>query len=110
MGAEPVSTSGWTSEAIADLLDEFGVTHSWILPQIDLIAANRSLVTSVLIGRLATIQHTVGELQDVGSRLAALDPALLYEGLEILADRIHKARAAAVAPRPTLRVHDGGRR
>lgn len=110
MTAEPVSTPAWTSEAIADVLDEFGVTHSWILLQIDLIAANRSMVTNVLIGRLATVQHTVGDLQDVASRLAALDPARLYAGLEVLADRINRARVAAATPRPALRVHDGGLR
>lgn len=118
MNAEPVSTPGWapgwtsewTSEAIADLLDEFGLAHSWILLQIDLIAATRSMVTRVLIGRLATVQLGIGDLQDAAAQLSALPPTRLYEGLETLAARLHQARADEATPRPTLRLHDGGRR
>lgn len=109
MNAEPVPTTGWTSESIADLLDEFGLAHSWILLQLDLIAAHRWRVTKVLIGRLASVQLSAGDLPDAAAQLSAVHPARLSEGLETLAGRRHQVRVGDATPRPVLRLHDGVR-
>jgi hypothetical protein len=97
----------WDPEAIADMLDEFGVSHSWIRLQLDLIAANRSLVTNVVVARLIAVQCTADELQDVAGQLAALDRAVLFTGLETWAERANCRDHAAT--RPVLQVHQGGR-
>jgi hypothetical protein len=103
--------AGWDAESVADLLDELGVNHRWIRLQIDLIAANRSLVTRVVIGRLLAVQATAGDVQDAAGHLATLDPAALYRGLEAWAERRNRCDRSAgrSAGRAQLRVHLGGR-
>jgi hypothetical protein len=87
------------------------VNHRWIRLQIDLIAANRSLVTRVVIGRLLAVHATAGDVQDAAGHLATLDPADLYRGLEAWAERQNIRDRSAVRPtaRARLRVHQGGR-
>ena len=92
---------------IADLLDEVGVNHTWIRLQLELIAANRSLVTKVVIGRLLAVQAAADDVQEAAGYLAALDPTVLYGGLEAWSER--RNRRDRIAVRQSLRLHQGGR-